>query len=99
MKFWFLPVAVAGQLLMSSMPLFAGDAPQLLTPGETRAYHACLYASFIDNYCRFHSSASSEAEFHECLIANSAGRILHEVPYWGFGIKEACRTLAQAHRL
>ena len=99
MKLWFLPVAVAGQLLISSIPLFADDAPRLLTPAQARAYHACLYASYIDNYCRFHSSASSAAEFHECLIANGAGRAALDLPWWGLGVKEACRALVQARRL
>ncbi len=99
MKLWFLPVIVAALLSMSSLPLFAGDGSRLLTPSERRAYHACLYASFIENYCHFHAWGSTDAAFRECIISQGAGRLPLDVPRWGLGINDVCRALSQARPL
>ena len=82
------------QLLISSSPLFAQDEFGLLTPAQERAYHACLYRSFIDDYCRFNAWGSTAAAYRECVIANGAGRI-PPGPYWGLGINNVCRALVQ----
>ncbi len=89
-------VLTACGVLLGSSPLLARDSG-LLTPAEKRAYHACLYASFIDNYCRFNAWGSSDSAFRECLIANGAGTIPIHHPYWGPGIENVCRDLVQAH--
>jgi hypothetical protein len=91
-------VVVACQMLICSSPLLAEDDSRPLTQFEKREYHACLYASFIDNYCRYHAWGSSLAAFRECIIAQGAGRIPPGYPYWGFGVHDACRNLVAAHR-
>jgi hypothetical protein len=92
-------VVVACQMLMNSSPLLAGDDARLLTGAQKKAYHACLYASFIDDYCRFHAWGSTAAAFRECVIAQGAGRIPPGYPFWGLGVNDACRALVEAHRL
>ena len=82
------------QLLISSSPLFAQDEFGLLTPAQKRAYHACLYRSFIDDYCRFNARGSTAAARGECVIANGAGRIPPGA-YWGLRINDVCRALVQ----
>jgi len=72
---------------------------RLLSPGEKRAYHACLYGSFINNYCRYHAWGDSEAAFRECVIANGAGRIRIRFPFWGWGAYRDCRAAVQGGRL
>jgi hypothetical protein len=79
-------------------PVLAQDSWRILTLSEKRAYHACLYASFIADYCRFHAWGSSEAAFRECVIANGAGRIRIGFPYWGWGIYRDCGAVVQGGR-
>ena len=95
MKFRFLAVAFAiCQLIFSASLVSAGESGRILSPGEKRLYHACLYAAYIERYCRSHAWPWSEAAFRECVIANGAGRIVGP-PYWGWGTYRTCRELAQ----
>jgi hypothetical protein len=89
-------VTICG-ILISSSALLADDNSRLLSRSEKKAYHACLYGSFIDDYCRFHAWGSSEAAFYECVIANGAARSPLRYPYWGWGANDACRAFAQSH--
>lgn len=41
----------------------------LLTPTQDRAYQACLYAAWVNDYCRENSS-----DFTACVIGNGGGR-------------------------
>ena len=41
----------------------------LLTRAQTRAYHACLFEAWIQDYCYWHS-----ALYSQCVLANGAGR-------------------------
>jgi len=96
MKFRFLAVAFAiCQIIFSSSVGLAGEYGRILSPGEKRAYHACLYASFIEHYCRSHAWPWSEAAFRECVIANGAGKIAAGLPYLGWDTYRACRALVQ----
>lgn len=49
----------------------------LLTPLEARAYHACLFAAWIENYC-YGNSARPTANYDRvlatCIAANGGGR-------------------------
>jgi hypothetical protein len=99
MSFRFLAAVLAiYQIVIAPSPLLAGERSPLLTPSEKRAYHDCLYASFIDDYCRFHAWGTSEAAFRECVIANAAGRIPFGFSYWSFGTYDACRAVVQRSR-
>jgi hypothetical protein len=98
MRLWFLPV-IAVALLSLSAPLRAGDGSRMLTPSEKRAYHACLYVSFIENFCRFNAWGTAEAAFRECIISQGAGRLPLDVPRWGLGINDVCRAWSQARPL
>ena len=47
---------VVGHFLINSSPAFAQQRSGLrLTAAETRAYHACLFAAWVEDYCRGNS--------------------------------------------
>lgn len=84
-------------VLCSHSPVLAQSNWGVLGPREKRAYHACLYASFINNYCRYDAWGSSEAAFRECVFANRAGNI-RAFPYWGWDVYRDCRAVVQGTR-
>jgi hypothetical protein len=49
----------------------------LLTPRQMRAYHACLFEAWIEDYCHRNSArptASYDRVFAACVVANRGGR-------------------------
>ena len=60
---------VVGLFLINAAPAFSEQRWGLLTPAQTRAYHACLFESWIQDYCRENSRA-----FGQCVIANGGGK-------------------------
>ncbi len=61
---------VAGFVLINSSPARAGERwDGLLTPAQSRAYHACLFEAWIQDYCHENSPA-----YPQCVIANGGGR-------------------------
>jgi hypothetical protein len=85
----------ACQILMSSSPLLAQEDVGLLTRGEKKVYHACLYAHWIDSYCRFHAWGFTDASFRDCVVANGAcDCVFANGGYWGRDIDESCRALS-----
>lgn len=91
-------IVVCQAVICAPSPLLAQENWGYLSRSERRTYHACLYASFINDYCHFHAWGSSEAAFRDCVIANGAGKIRIGFPYWRWGINDDCRALAQAYR-
>lgn len=91
----FLAATLAAGLILSPSLVFAEYGPNLLTNAQKRAYHICLYASFIENYCRWNAWGSSFGAFRECKIANWAGRVPPGYPFWGPGVENMCRELIQ----
>jgi hypothetical protein len=61
-------LVIAG-VLMSCLPASAQDGWGLLTPVQARAYHACLYAAWVEDYCHENSRAIGA-----CIIANGGGK-------------------------
>jgi hypothetical protein len=61
----------AGLVLASSGAAFSGAGERwgLLTPAQAQAYHECLYAAWVEDYCRANSKALGA-----CIIANGGGR-------------------------
>jgi hypothetical protein len=48
----------------------------LLTRSELRAYHACLFAAWVEDYCRgnaWRPTASWDRVFLSCVAANGGG--------------------------
>jgi hypothetical protein len=87
---------LACQSLTYSLPVFAQGDLGLLTPGEKQVYHACLYAHYIDNYCRFHAWGFNKLSFRDCVIANGACEcVFANGGYWGPYIDAACRAYPQ----
>jgi hypothetical protein len=91
----FLAAALAASLLLAPSLAFAWYGGAVLTPAQKRAYHTCLYASYIENYCRWNAWGSSLGAFRECIIANRAGRVRPGYPFWGWGVENICRELIQ----
>jgi hypothetical protein len=90
-----LAAALSAGLLLQPSLASAEYGVGLLTPGQKRVYHTCLYASFIENYCRWNAWGSSFGAFRECMIANWAGRVPPGYPLWGPGVENLCRKLIQ----
>jgi len=69
---------VGGHFLVNSSPAFAQQQLGLrLTAAETRAYHACLFEAWVEDYCRGNSwrpTASSDRVYPACVVANGGGR-------------------------
>jgi hypothetical protein len=66
-------VLTVGQLLAGASPAFSQQPRVLLTPEQTRAYHACLTAAWVQDYCRTHSwgiFGSFDRTEAECVAAN-----------------------------
>ena len=65
----------AGLFLANSSPALSADRAEelgFLTRAQTRAYHACLFEAWIQNYCRVTSWGYSHV-YSECVIANGGG--------------------------
>src|SRR5947208_3228338 len=90
---FLLTVIAACQILLVAKPASAGDGAGLLTPSEKKVYHACLYAHYIDHYCRYHAWGFTHLTFRDCVIANGACEcVFANGGYWGPDIDYACRA-------
>ena len=88
-----LAVLTALQVLISSPPVFAQADLGLLNRPEKRVYHACLYAHYIDHYCRTHAWGFNTRSFRDCVIANGACEcVFANGGYWGPYVDDACRA-------
>jgi hypothetical protein len=68
---------VSGCLLASGSSAFSQDAGVLLTPQQTRAYHACMTAAWLQDFCASHAwgiFATFDRTNAECFIANRGDR-------------------------
>jgi hypothetical protein len=89
------------QILISSSSVLAQQyfVPPLAKP-EKRVYHACLYAHWIDSYCRFHAWGFTDGSFQDCVIANGAcDCVFANGGYWGPAVDDACRASLPGRRL
>jgi|SRR5271155_1465705 len=86
-------------LLIGLSPVVAQDGSGFRTWAEQRAYHACLYADWIDTYCRYQAWGASDWSFQNCVIANDAcGCVIASGGHWGTGVDDACRAVFQPRR-
>jgi hypothetical protein len=58
-----------GFCVLTPAQAFSGNRSGLLTAEQARAYHACLFEAYIQDYCHETSSAPGQ-----CVIANGGGR-------------------------
>lgn len=66
---------IVGQFLTEGSPAFSQVPQVLLTPEQTRVYHACLTAAWLQEYCDSHSwgiFGTYDRTNDECLAANRA---------------------------
>jgi hypothetical protein len=64
---------VSGCLLAFGSPAFSQNTRVLLTPEQTRAYHACLTAAWVQDYCASHAwgiFAIFDQTKAECVVAD-----------------------------
>jgi hypothetical protein len=95
----FMSAVLATCLILMSSPLVAGPDLALLSSGDKRVYHACLYAHWIDGYCRFHAWGFADASFRDCVIANGAcDCVFANGGYWGPYVDDACRASVSFRR-
>jgi hypothetical protein len=60
-------------LLIGSSPIFAFEQSRPIRAAEAKAFHACLFAGWVVDYCRFHTFAIGpdyDLLFHACVAAN-----------------------------
>jgi hypothetical protein len=62
-------ILVASYCLVRGAPIHAQESGGLLSPEQRRAYHACLYAAWVADYCKENSRA-----INACIVANGGGR-------------------------
>jgi hypothetical protein len=65
----------------------------------TKAFNECLFAAWVDDYCRghIHWFARSYDEFYRaCVIANGGGRFPMD-GRTGFNTEDYCRARAHIH--
>jgi len=67
---WITPVLGVATLLFGSSSAVSEGSGALLTPHQRKAYEACLYAAWIEEYCRANAWPSVSA----CIVANRGGR-------------------------
>ena len=60
---------VVGLSFVNSSSAYAEEQWGLLTPRQAKAYHACLFEQWIEDYCHWTSLAYSQ-----CVIANGGGK-------------------------
>ena len=70
---------LVGYLLINCSPAFAGEGWGLLTPEQRGAYHACLYAAWVQDYCEENYPRSAVST---CIVANGGGRFPLEGRRW-----------------
>jgi hypothetical protein len=66
---------IVGQLLAEGSPAFSQVPRLLLTPQQTRAYHACLTAAWLQEYCQSHAwgiLGTYDRTNAECIAVNRA---------------------------
>ena len=68
---------VVGLFLLNDVPAFAQERMGLLTRAQDRAYHACLFEGWIEDYCHRTSFA-----YPQCVIANGGGRYPLDGPWY-----------------
>ena len=62
-----------GALLVNGAPARSQEARVLMTPAQTRAYHACMTAAWVQDYCKTHAwgiFSTYDRTRVECIAAN-----------------------------
>jgi hypothetical protein len=92
-------IVMVCQILISASPVRAQVGTILLNGPEKRASHACLYAHWLDAYCRFRGWTYTHVSFGDCVVANGGCEcVLANNGYWGPDVDDACRALYTARR-
>jgi hypothetical protein len=95
MKFVIAGTVLAIACLGRPLPSYS---QVLLSPVESRAYHACLFAAYIDDYCRENSGrldAHWGRVYSACVAANGGGRFPLDGRTW-YNTDDYCWSRAQA---
>jgi hypothetical protein len=68
MKYVVAAAVLIGSLsFFGAQPAAAGERWQLLSPRERHAYHACMFESWIQDYCHWHAWIG---RYPQCVLAN-----------------------------
>jgi hypothetical protein len=74
---WALAAAlVAGHVLIGSGSVSAQEQFRPLTPAEQRAFEACVFAAWVEDYCEstYWGFSPISARVRACVRANGGGR-------------------------
>jgi hypothetical protein len=76
MKWAVAAALLAGHLLIGSWSAFAQEQFRPLTPAEQRAFEACVFAAWVEDYCEstYWGFSPISARVRACVRANSGGR-------------------------
>ena len=87
-------IIAAAAILSGAHPLRAEDnyGP---AGAQKRAFHACLYAKYIAEFCHIDDWPSAYS-FSDCMVANGACRCRGDL---GPETNEACRAIYRSRRL
>ena len=90
---------VVGHFFIGSSPVFAQQRSALfLTRAETRAYHACIFEAWIEDYCHANSwrlTASYDRVYAACVVANGGGKFPLYGRHW-FNTDDYCWSVARS---
>jgi len=89
----------AAAIILTAPPLRAQDH---YGPGsaQKRAFHACVYAKYISEFCKVDDWPSAAYSYSDCMVANGACKCI----FAGGGdlgpeTNEACRATYRSRRL
>ncbi len=92
-------VIVAALLIVANSLIGAPSVfAQAPTPAGTKAFHECLHAAWVEDYCRNNTQwlfANYGPSFLACVYANGGGRFPMHGRTW-FNTEDYCRIRAQS---
>jgi hypothetical protein len=89
---------IAANFLIGTPSVFAQEPFRLLTPAQTNAFHQCLHAVWVDDYCRNNTPwffQNYGRSFMACVYANGGGKFPINGRTW-YDAEDYCRSRAQS---
>jgi hypothetical protein len=94
---WAIAAALlAGQVLIGSSSVSAQEQFRPLTPAEQRAFEACMFAAWVEDYCEstYWGFSPISGRVRACVRANGGGRFPLE-PHHLYTDEDYCRGTVQ----
>src|ERR1700731_2460933 len=96
MKVILAAALVTGHLLTGSSSLSAQEQFRPLTPTEQRAFEACIFAAWVEDYCEstYWGFSPISDRVRACVRANGGGRFPLEVHHL-YSDEDYCRIAVE----